>query len=239
MAIYFFSDVHLGATDKKSEKIKLEKLFSLFDLIRADATKVYILGDLFDFWFEYKHAIPKEHLQVLFKLAAMIDSGIEVHYISGNHDFWLGDFLEKEVGLIIHKDFYEITENNQRLFMIHGDGLSPGDWKYRILRRILRNKINIWLYQKIPCDIGIPFAKFVSRSSALHSEGSINKFAKDYEIYAQEKLKMGYDAVLIGHTHYPQRFEYDNGIYINTGDMMRNFSYGKLDNGELTLEYIK
>lgn len=241
MAVYFFSDVHLGASDKKRENIKLEKLYSLFDLIRADAkndTKIYILGDLFDFWFEYKHAIPKEHLQVVFKLAGMIENGIEVHYISGNHDFWLGEFLEKEVGLTIHRDHYEVTEDNRRLFMIHGDGLSPSDWKYRILRRILRNKINIWLYQKIPCDIGIPIAKYVSKSSALHSEGSINKFAKDYEIFAEEKLNSNYDAVLIGHTHYPQRIEFNGGLYLNTGDMITNFSYGKLENGELTLEYI-
>lgn len=238
MAIYFFSDAHLGASNKELENIKSEKLFSLLDLIQSDGQKLFILGDLFDFWFEYKHAIPKEHLKVVFRLAALIEQGIEVHYISGNHDFWLGDFLSREGGLIIHRDHYETTEDNRRLFMIHGDGLSPGDWKYRILRRILRNKVNIWLYQKIPCDIGIPLAKYVSRSSALHSEGSINRFVKDYEIYAQEKLKGGYDAVLIGHTHYPQKIEYNNGIYINTGDMINNFSYCRLKDGELTLEYI-
>ncbi|RKX21101.1 MAG: UDP-2,3-diacylglucosamine diphosphatase [Candidatus Zixiibacteriota bacterium] len=238
MAVYFFSDVHLGAGEKELEKIKLEKLYSLFDLMRADADKVYILGDLFDFWFEYRHAIPKEHLQVVFRLAAMIKSGIEVHYISGNHDFWLGDFLANEVGIKIHRDFYETIEDGKRLFIIHGDGLSPADWKYRILKKILRNRVNIWLYQKIPCDIGIPLAKFVSSSSRLHTDGRPNRFVEDYEVYAGNKLKSGYDAVLIGHTHYPQRIEYDGGIYLNTGDMIRNFSYGRLDNGELTLEYL-
>ncbi len=239
MAIYFFSDAHLGAAEKSKEEIKLQKLFSFFELIRPDAQKVYILGDLFDFWFEYKHAIPKEHLNVVFRLAALIEQGVEIHYISGNHDFWLGDFLAKEVGLKIHKDFYETTEEGKRLFMIHGDGLSPGDWKYRILRRILRNKVNIWLYRKIPCDLGIPFAKLVSRTSALHSEGSINRFAQDYESYAAEKLKENYDAILIGHTHYPQRIEYNGRIYLNTGDFINNFSYGRLKSGELTLEYLR
>lgn len=238
MAIYFFSDVHLGAAEKELEKIKLEKLFSLFDLMQADARKVYILGDLFDFWFEYKHAIPKEHLQVVFKLAAMIENGIEVHYISGNHDFWLGEFLANEVGIKIHRDYYETIENGKKLFLIHGDGLSPADWKYRILKKILRNRVNIWLYQKIPCDIGIPLAKFVSSSSRLHTDGRESRFVGDYEAYAEEKLKSGYDAVLIGHTHYPQRIEFDRGLYLNTGDMMKNFSYGRLDNGELTLEYL-
>jgi len=238
MAVYFFSDVHLGAANKEKEAIKLSKLFSLFELIQADARKVYILGDLFDFWFEYKHAIPKEHLKVVFRLAALIERGIEIHYISGNHDFWLGGFLTKEVGIQIHRDFYETVEDGKRLFLIHGDGLSPADWKYRVLRRVLRNKVNIWLYQKIPCDIGIPFAKFVSRGSALHSDGSICRFVKDYEAYAEKKLKENFDAVLIGHTHYPQRIEFDGGIYLNTGDLITNFSYGRLDNSNLTLEYI-
>jgi UDP-2,3-diacylglucosamine hydrolase len=238
MAIYFFSDVHLGAAEEELEKIKLEKLFSLFDLMQADARKVYILGDLFDFWFEYKHAIPKEHLQVVFKLAAMIENGIEVHYISGNHDFWLGEFLADEVGIRVHRDYCETIEDGKKLFLIHGDGLSPADWKYRILKKILRNRVNIWLYQKIPCDIGIPLAKFVSSSSRLHTDGRISRFVNDYETYAEEKLKSGYDAVVIGHTHYPQRIEFNRGLYLNTGDMMKNFSYGRLDNGELTLEYL-
>ena len=238
MAVYFFSDVHLGAAEKAEEDIKLSKLFSLFDLMQSKARKIYILGDLFDFWFEYKHAIPKEHLRVVFRLAAMIESGIEVHYISGNHDFWLGKFLSNEVGIKIHKDYLETIEDGKKLFMIHGDGLSPADWKYRVLKRILRNKVNIWLYQKIPPDWGIPLAKFVSSSSRLHTAGRENRFIKDYEVFAREKIKSGYDAVIIGHTHFPQRIKYDNGIYLNTGDMIQNFSYGLLENGKLTLEHI-
>ena len=117
MAVYFFSDVHLGAADKEQEKVKLEKLYSLFEIIQSDAGKVFILGDLFDFWFEYKHAIPKEHLKVVFRLATLIENGIEVHYISGNHDFWLGGFLSREVGIKIHRDAYETTEDGKKIFM--------------------------------------------------------------------------------------------------------------------------
>jgi len=239
MAVYFFSDAHLGAAEKSREKTKLEKLSGLFDLVKTDGSRLYILGDLFDFWFEYKHAIPKEHLRVVFQLAALVEAGIEVHYITGNHDFWLGGFLSREAGITIHRDFLEITEDGRKIFLIHGDGLSPGDWKYRILKRILRNRVNIWLYRKIPTDWGIPLAKFVSGSSRLHTSGRENKFIKDYEIYASGKIKEGYDAVIIAHTHQPVRLEMDGGVYLNTGDFMNHFSYVKLNEGEFSLEYLR
>jgi UDP-2,3-diacylglucosamine hydrolase len=239
MAVYFFSDAHLGAAEKEKEDVKLEKLYSLFDLVKSDGEKLYILGDLFDFWFEYKHAIPKEHLRVVFRLAALVDAGVKVHYITGNHDFWLGRFLSREVGLTIHRDFLETNENGKRIFVIHGDGLSPGDWKYRILKRILRNRVNIWLYRKIPTDWGIPLAKFVSSSSRLHTSGRENKFIKDYEVYAGDKIREGYDAVIIAHTHHPVRMEMNDGLYLNTGDFMNHFSYVRLNNGEFSLENLR
>jgi UDP-2,3-diacylglucosamine hydrolase len=238
MAVYFFSDVHLGSSDKEREKLKLDKLYSLLDIIKVDGSKAFILGDLFDFWFEYRHAIPKEHLQVVFRLASMVEDGIEIHYISGNHDFWLGEFLSREVGIVIHRDYYEITEEGKKIFMIHGDGLSPSDWKYRILKKILRNKFNIWLYRKIPPDWGIPLARYVSSSSRSHTSAREIEFIKDYEKYAAGKIAEGYDAVLIGHTHRPDRIEIDTGVYLNTGDFINHFSYARFENGQLTLEYI-
>ncbi len=165
MAVYFFSDVHFGAADKAGEERKIEKLNTLLEKVKGDGEKLFILGDLFDFWFEYKHAIPNEHLRIIFRLASLVESGKEVHYISGNHDFWLGEFLSREAGIIIHRDFYEFTEQGLEIFLIHGDGLSPSDWGYRILKKILRNRVNIWLYRKIPPDWGIPLAKYVSSSS--------------------------------------------------------------------------
>lgn len=238
MAVYFFSDVHLGAAEKEKEEQKLSKLYALLDLIKQDASKVFILGDLFDFWFEYKHAIPKEHLNVVFRLAQLVENGIEIHYISGNHDFWLGEFLSREVKIIIHRDYYETVEDGKKVFMIHGDGLSPSDWKYRILKKILRSKINIWLYRKIPPDWGIPFAKYVSSSSRSHTGKRPPEFIKDYKEYAGVKIRQGYDYVLIGHTHFPERHEFGGGTYINTGDLIDHFSYAKLSGGEITLNYL-
>jgi UDP-2,3-diacylglucosamine hydrolase len=238
MAVYFFSDAHLGEADREKEKTKIEKLYSFLDLVKIDGEKLFILGDLFDFWFEYKHAIPKEHLRVVFQLASLVESGKEVHYISGNHDFWLGEFLSREAGITIHRDYFETSEQGKKLFLIHGDGISPSDKGYRILKKILRNRVNIWLYQKLPADWGIPLAKKVSRSSRMHTSGREQKFVKDYEDYAAHKLSEGYDVVVIGHLHLPVLQKTDEGVYLNTGDFIEHFSYGRMDDGKITLEYI-
>nr|MBN2278271.1 UDP-2,3-diacylglucosamine diphosphatase [candidate division Zixibacteria bacterium] len=238
MAIYFFSDAHLGEADKEKERIKIEKIYAFLDLVRADGEKLYILGDLFDFWFEYKNAIPKEHLQVVFHLAGLVESGMEVHYISGNHDFWLGDFLSREVGIEIHRDQVETTEQGKRILLIHGDGISPSDKGYRVLKKILRNPVNIWLYQKLPVDWGIPLARYVAGKSRTYTSGRTLQFLKDYENYAAWQIKAGYDAVIVGHLHYPIRKEIEGGVYLNTGDFIENFSYGRMENGVISLEYI-
>ncbi len=238
MANYFFSDAHLGEPDKEKEEIKLQKIKSFFEVVRNDGEKLFILGDLFDFWFEYKHAIPKEHLKIVFQLAQIVESGMEVHYISGNHDFWLGDFLSREAGIRIHRDYFETTEQSKKLFLIHGDGLSPSDRGYRVLKRILRNRMNIWLYQKLPPDWGIPLAKSVAGMSRSYTSNRTLKFVKDYENYARQKIGAGYDAVIIGHLHMAVLKKIDNGVYLNTGDFIDNFSYGRMENGEFTLEYI-
>jgi UDP-2,3-diacylglucosamine hydrolase len=240
MAIFFISDAHLGSDDEETELVKVEKLFAFLEMVKQEGEKLYILGDLFDFWFEYKTAIPKQHLKVVFKLASLVDHGILIHYITGNHDFWLGDYLSEEVGIHIHRDFIETTENGMRLFLIHGDGLSPSDWKYRaFVRTPLRNRLAIKLYRLIPPDWGIPLARAVSSSSRGHTSGRQPKFLKDYEDYAEKKLTEGFDAVIIGHIHHPVLKQYDGGIYLNTGDFYQHFSYGKLADSGLTLEHYQ
>lgn len=239
MAVYFFSDAHLGSENQRGEQTKLDKLFALLDMVKRDGTRLFILGDLFDFWFEYKHAVPKQHLKVIFRLAALVEHGVTIHYISGNHDFWLGDFLTREAGIAIHRDSMEAREDGLKLFLIHGDGLSPADWKYRLFVRFpLRNRLAIRLYRLIPPDWGIPLARAVSSRSRDHTSDREPRFLADYEEYARKKLDAGYDAVLIGHVHYPIFKQFDNGVYLNTGDFFRHFSYGRLANGRLMLKYF-
>ncbi len=239
MTIYFISDAHLGEGSGENENVKLAKLGAFFEHAENDAEKLFILGDLFDFWFEYKHAIPKQHLKIVFKLSQLVDKGVEVHYITGNHDFWLGDFLSREAGIIIHRDEYATTEQGKKLFLTHGDGISRSDKGYRILKRILRNRLNIWLYQKIPVDWGIPLAKFVSGTSRDYTSGRDVSYIKDYELYAQKKVKEGFDAVLIGHLHHPVITSLEGGVYINTGDFIKHFSYVKFIDGRFSLEFIR
>jgi UDP-2,3-diacylglucosamine hydrolase len=238
MAIYFFSDAHLGENDFSGETKKMEKINGFIDLVRSDGKKLYILGDLFEFWFEYAYAIPKGQMKVIFRLAQLVDEGIEIHYLPGNHDFWLGDFLQKEAGLIIHDDYYTTVEQDKKLILTHGDGIAPSDKGYRFLKRILRNKVNIWLYRKVPADWGIPLARWVAARSRAHTSKRSDEFLKEYDDYAARKIREGFNAVIMGHLHVPVIKELNGGHYINTGDFISNFSYVRMKNGKFSLEYI-
>lgn len=238
MALYIFSDAHLGAHSEELETRKRQKIAALFDMVRADGDRLVILGDLFDFWFEYKHAIPKDHHRVLCMLDGLVQHGVQVDYVSGNHDFWMGDFFTKEIGIALHRDTFDIDYKGKRLHLIHGDGLAKGDSGYRFLKRILRNPVNIWLYQKLPPDWAIPLAKFVSGSSRNYTSGRDPDFVADYEAYAKEKLANGYDIVAIGHLHIPTIQNYDNGTYINTGDFIEHFTYARVEDGKIELSIL-
>jgi UDP-2,3-diacylglucosamine hydrolase len=242
-AAYFVSDAHLGSETEEKEKIKEKKLIDFLESIIPDAEALYILGDLFEFWFEYKNTMPKEHFNVLIQLKKLIDSGIRICYITGNHDFWLGDFLPKKIGIKIYKEPIPISHQGKRIFLIHGDGLAKKDRGYRILKRILRNKLNIFLYRQIPSDIGIPLAKKVAQLSRSHTSQK-EKSLEDYINFAKGKISEGFDAVIMGHIHYPiiENLEAGSpyqGIYLNTGDWFKHFSYGRLVEGKFLLEEYK
>ncbi|MFH1893069.1 MAG: UDP-2,3-diacylglucosamine diphosphatase [Candidatus Zixiibacteriota bacterium] len=238
MAVYFISDVHLGHDSEAKEREKLRKLEGFFRMVASNGEHLYILGDLFDFWFEYKHAIPKDHLKVLFLLSQLVESGVKLSYITGNHDFWLGDMLTRHLDIEVFRDATTVTHEGKNIYLIHGDGLAKADRGYRILKRIMRNRVNIFLYRQIPPDIGIPFAKWCSRTSRKHSSGvPKSSFVQEYRDFAEHKLREGYDCVMIGHTHHPERIEFESGVYINTGDWCENFTYAVLTNGRFELKF--
>jgi len=239
MALYIFSDAHLGADTTEKEAEKVAKIASLFEKVKADGDRLVILGDLFDFWFEYQHAIPKEHHKLLFMLTDLIERGIAIDYVSGNHDFWMGDFFSNQMGITVHRDFFDFEYDSKRLHLIHGDGLARADRSYRLLKRILRNRFNVWLYRKLPPDWAMPLAKKVSGSSRRRTSRRDQSFAADYVAYAEQKLASGFDIVAIGHLHIPVIKQLTNGIYINTGDFIDHFSYAKLAEGEIRLQRLK
>lgn len=239
MALYIFSDAHLGSGTPESEGNKRARITELCELVKRDGDRLIILGDLFDFWFEYNHVIPKAYHEVLFELYELRKQGIAVDYVSGNHDFWMGDFFEKHLGIAVHVDSLELNYAGKRLFLCHGDGLAKADSGYRLLKRIFRNKLAIWLYRKLPPDWAYPLAQRVSGTSRKHTAQRDHEFAADYAAYAEKHLAQGYDVVIIGHLHIPVVRQFGQGMYINTGDFIHHFTYVRIVEEGVSLETLK
>ncbi len=235
-SVFFLSDAHLGAESPDKEKLKEERLLALLDRVGEEAEVLYLVGDMFEFWFEYKNTMPKDHFRVLAKLKELVDSGVKVKYVVGNHDFWLGDFLPNRIGIPIFKEAVNAVHQGKRIFIAHGDGYAKKDSGYRILKKILRNRVNIFLYRQIPPDISYPLAKAVARSSRSYVQKRDTGYLRDYEDFAAEKISQGFGAVILAHTHVPVLRDLGGGKYLNPGDFFRHFTYGKLCQGELTLQ---
>lgn len=238
-ALYVFSDAHLGGGEPDEERAKLEKIAKLFQLIRNDGDRLVILGDLFDFWFEYGFPIPKEHDQILGMLKELRESGVAIDYVCGNHDFWMQDYFPKQLHIPIHRDAFDLTRNGKRIHFIHGDGLAPADTGYRIMKWFFRNPVCIHAYSLLPHRFATNLAMRVSRTSRGHNPGKDYRFKPDYEAYAKGKLAEGYDVVMLGHLHLPVELREKDKVYINTGDFIEHFTYAKLKSGAIALEMLK
>lgn len=238
--IYFFSDAHVGSRDKEAEILKEKNLTYFFNHLATVSPPplLYILGDLFDFWFEYKHAIPSVYQKLLTRLVQLIEHGIQIRYVTGNHDFWIRDFFQKHLGIEVYHGAHILETKTKNFYLFHGDGILSGDFGYRILKTIIQNPLIIKMYQWIHPDIGIPIAKWASGMSRDH-------YAKDPEIekqddqkyinYAFEILEGDYDYILMGHTHRPLIIENETKAYINLGDWIRHFTFGIFKEDKLKL----
>jgi UDP-2,3-diacylglucosamine hydrolase len=238
--IYFFSDVHLGLKSRDEEKQKEKRVVSFLNQIRPDAAEIFIVGDLFDCWIEYRKVVPKGYYRILAKLNEIIESGININFVSGNHDFWLNTYLRDDVGL---KIFYEPIEreiSGKKFFISHGDGLSKGDIGYKVIKKILRNKINQFLYSLIHPDIGITLAKASSKKSRDHTENKIF-IDKGMQEFAEKKISQGFDFVIMGHVHKP--FESvltvngRTGLFVVLGDWIMNNTYGVFSGSKFELKH--
>jgi UDP-2,3-diacylglucosamine hydrolase len=238
--IYFASDVHLGLYpyDKSRER---EKYFVRWlEEIRKDASEIFLLGDIFDYWYEYKKVVPRGFTRTLGKLAEISDSGIPIHFFTGNHDVWVFDYLTEELGVILHNDPISIELEGKKFFLAHGDGLGPGDLGFRILKWAFRNKVLQWLYSHLHPDFTMRFAHWWSRKSR-YSKGIAEAFqGEDKELqvlFAKEKLKEEhFDYFVFGHRHVPMDIKLnESSRMINLGEWIFSYTYAVFDGTELQL----
>jgi len=238
----FICDAHLGSGSNEAEKERVLLEF-LKGMAPDEVSTIYILGDLFDFWFEYKSAILAQHFRVLSELARVVESGIEIHLIVGNHDYWAGDFLTKTIGLKVHHDPIEIELDGLRVYMCHGDGLNPQDRAYQMLKAIVRNRALIWLLRLVHPDFVVGMIRGFSKLSRDSSSVAGNLREDDgIRRFALKKLREEIDVVIAGHSHHPHNethtIEGKQKRYCNAGDMYERFSYLEYSGGEFLLKYM-
>ena len=243
--IYFLSDFHLGAPDAKSSLIREKKIISFLDEIKEKAEQIFILGDLFDFWFEYKTVVPKGYVRILGKLAEITDSGIPIHFFVGNHDMWMKDYFQKELNIQVYFEPFAFNLNGKDLLIGHGDGLGPGDHGYKTIKKIFRNPIAQTLFGCIPPFFGIGLANFFSRKSRAKTGKSDEVFESEEKewlvTYCKEILqKKHYDFFIFGHRHLPLDIKLNTeSRYINLGDWIKYNSFAVFDGHSIELNYYK
>lgn len=243
--IYFASDFHLGVPDHETS-LKREKLIvSWLESIKSDAHSIYLLGDLFDFWFEYKQAIPKGFIRFLGKLAELRDSGIEIYFFTGNHDMWMFDYFPKYLNIPIYRDPIDLKVNDQKLLIGHGDGLGPGDNTYKILKKFFNSRFCQWLFARIHPNLGIGIANYWSRSSRISNMKKEEKFQgeeREYLLtYCKELEKTTHhDFYIFGHRHLPLDLKVgENSRYINLGEWVNYTTYAVYDGHKVELKSFK
>lgn len=233
--LYFISDAHLGPGLPYPE-YRETWLINWLKEIRNDASKLFIVGDLFDFWIEYGQVIRSEYFNILSALAELIKGGTKIHYIAGNHDFALGPFLADQVGIHIHDNAFETTQDGRRFYITHGDGLIPADKGYRVLKKCLRHPALQAMYKLLHPSVGVGLATFFSKMSRRHETDKGPKFGhEEYRRLAWDITGQGYDIVIMGHTHHPEIIRRQNKIYCNTGDWIKSFTYASFQAGTLRL----
>ena len=216
-AYYFISDIHLGLQAKADEKIKEEKLVRLLKTISEDAKELYILGDLFDYWFEYKRVYQKGFYKTLSALSDLAAQGVKITYLIGNHDFLHRDFFREDIGARLCRDAIVSEIEGLKFYLAHGDGLVKNDIGYLILKKVLRSRFAQWLYSIIHPDLGIAIASLASRKSRNYTaKKDYGETDGMYEA-AKGKIDDGYDYVIFGHSHRREFREYKTGRYINLG----------------------
>ncbi len=245
-AIYFLSDFHLGTDGRLSSQEREKKLVRFFDQVSGDASTIYLLGDVFDYWFEYKRVIPKGYTRILGKLAQLRDNGVRIEFFIGNHDIWMFRYFEEEFGIPIHRGPIEVEHFGKTFLLAHGDGLGPGDRKYKMIRKIFTNPILQKMYASIHPNIGLRIMRKLSYRSRVQADEEERSFLgaeREWLIqYCEDELKTSpRDYFIFGHRHLPIDYLLSNekSRYINLGDWLSNCSYARFDGSELKLLFFE
>jgi UDP-2,3-diacylglucosamine hydrolase len=240
--IYFASDNHLGAPTKDASAPREKKFVAWLDDIKQDAAAVFLLGDLFDFWFEYKTVIPKGFTRTLGKLAEISDSGIPVYFFVGNHDLWMDDYFKTELNIPVYHQPEEFMLNNKTFFIGHGDGLGPADKGYKRMKKVFTHPFFKWLFRWVHPDVGMRIAQYLSVKNKLISGDEDAKFLGEENEwlaqYSQKKLEEKHrDFFIFGHRHLPLEIELNTtSKYINLGDWIGYYTYGVFDGDKMELK---
>lgn len=238
---YFSSDHHFGAPNEKDSLVR-EKLFvKWLDEIKDDCGVLFLIGDLFDFWFEYKYVVPKGFVRVLGKLAEISDKGIPIYFFVGNHDLWMKDYLEEQINAIVFRDKQDFIINEKEFFIVHGDGKGPGDKGYKRMKKVFTNKVCQFLFYLLHPDLAMWLGITVSRKNKMISGDEDIKFLgveNEWLImYSRQQLKRKYyDYLIYGHRHLPMEITIAKAKHINLGDWIDYFTYGVFDGNDFELK---
>lgn len=240
--IYFASDNHLGVPSGAESRERERQFVKWLDTISADAGALFLLGDLFDFWFEYKTVVPKGFVRVLGKLATLRDNGLPIYFFVGNHDLWMDGYFEEELGIPVYRKPLAFESCGKRFLVGHGDGLGPNDKGYKRMKKVFTNPFSKWLFRWLHPDLGVRLAQHLSvKNKLISGDDDVRFLGEDNEWlvqYCKRKLEHEpYDFFLFGHRHLPMQIPLNGkALYTNTGDWINYFTYAEFDGTELHLK---
>jgi UDP-2,3-diacylglucosamine hydrolase len=238
--VYFASDFHLGVPTAESSLIREKKIVDWLKRIKNDAYHIFLLGDIFDFWFEYKYTIPKGFTRLQGTFMELRDDGIPMTFFTGNHDMWMFRYFQEEFDIPVYRNPAKITINKKKFLIGHGDGLGPGDKKYKLIKKVFENPVCQWMFKWLHPDIAFKLATGLSKRSRIKNLDKDDKFKADDEwlFHYCEKIENQehYDYYIFGHRHLPFIIDINTkSQYINLGDWVFSYTYGEFNNNEMHL----
>ncbi len=241
--IYFISDAHLGLPPREKSLQREKLLVKWLNEMQKDACDIFLLGDIFDYWYEYRKVVPRGFVRFLGKLAEISDSGINIHFFTGNHDVWVFDYLPEEIGLKVYRKPLFAEINGFKFYLAHGDGLGSGEPGFRLLKAMFTSKILQWLFSRIHPNTSVGFAHRWSKHSRFSTGNYASWLGEDKEhliIHSKEILKKEhFDFFVYGHRHVPKEFDLQNSKVVYLGDWFVNFTYGVFDGENFNVNYYK